>query len=74
MLVDLNNSNSRVLKLLCVILMVATSSVLCFLLVKASVDWAGISKLELNKMRDEELSKTTEEINLTYNINRNYID
>lgn len=54
--------------------MVATSSVLCFLLVKASVDWAGISKLELNKMRDEELSKTTEEINLTYNINRNYID
>jgi len=27
-----------------------------------------------NKMRDEELSKTTDEINLAYNVNRHYGD
>jgi hypothetical protein len=44
------------------------------MLVKSSVDWAGTSKMDLNKMRDEELSKTTDEINLAYNVNRNYGD
>jgi hypothetical protein len=50
------------------------SSILCFILVKSSVDWAGTSKMDLNKMRDEELSKTTDEINLAYNVNRHYGD
>ena len=66
------NYSSRTLKLLWVIMLVVVASVLCFLLVKYSVDWAGVSKMDLNKMKDEELSKITDEINLVFNMHRNY--
>ena len=67
-------TNTRTLKILWVILIVTFSSILCFLLLKSSVDWAGVSKMDLNKMKEEEYSKFSEEINLVFNSNRNYDD
>jgi len=69
-----SETQSKTWRFISTFIIVAIASTLSFLLVKSSVDWAGNSKIELNRMKDEELTRITEEINQKYHLNKGTIE
>ena len=55
-------NKTKTMRLFWSMLIVVLSSLICFLLVKYSIDWATISKSELNKLRDAQFRAISDEI------------
>jgi hypothetical protein len=57
---------NRLVRFFLAMLIVLITTTMCYLLIKSSVDWATMSKIELNKLKANKLEEITRTINDQY--------